>query len=47
MGKKCLCENSVENSKGVFMGKVIEQLSNNNIKMNITALYTHKQTKEY
>ena len=27
------------------MGKVIKELSNNNIKMNITAVYTHKQTK--
>ena len=26
----------VENSRGVFMGKVIKELSNNNIKMNIT-----------
>ena len=34
----------VENSKGIFMGKVINELSKNNIKMNITAVYTHKQT---
>ena len=34
----------VENSKGVFMGKVINELSKNNIKMNITAVYTHGQT---
>ena len=34
----------VENSKGIFMGKVINELSENNIKMNITAVYTHKQT---
>jgi len=34
----------VENSKGIFMGKVINELSNNNIKMNITAVYTHQQT---
>ena len=26
------------------MGKVINELSKNNIKMNITAVYTHKQT---
>ena len=34
----------VENSKGIFMGKVINELSEKNIKMNITAVYTHKQT---
>ena len=34
------------NSKGVFMGKVINELSNNNVKMNITAVYTYKQTKK-
>ena len=34
----------VENSKGIFMGKVINKLSRKNIKMNITAVYTHKQT---
>ena len=34
----------VENSKGIFMGKVINELSKNNIKINITAVYTHKQT---
>ena len=44
-GKNVYVKIPVENSKGVFMGKVIEQLSNNNIKMNITAVYTHKQTK--
>ena len=36
----------VENSKGNFMGKVINELSNHNIKMNITAVYTHKQTRK-
>ena len=34
----------VENSKGIFMGKIINELSRKNIKMNITAVYTHKQT---
>ena len=28
------------------MGKVINELSKNNIKMNITAVYTHKQTSK-
>ena len=34
----------VENSRGFFMGKVIKELSKNNIKMNITSVYTHNQT---
>ena len=45
-GKNVYVKIPVENSKGVFMGKVIKELSNNNIKMNITAVYTHKQTKK-
>ena len=36
----------VENSKGIFMGKAIQELSKNNIKMNITAVYTYNQTKK-
>ena len=44
-GKNVYVKIPVENSRGVFMGKVIKELSNNNIKMNITAVYTHKQTK--
>ncbi len=34
----------VTNSKGVFLGKVIKYLNNKNIKLNITAVYTAKQT---
>ena len=34
------------NSKGKFMGKVINELSKKNIKLNITAVYTAKQTKQ-
>ena len=45
-GKNVYVKIPVENSKGVFMGKVIKELSNNNIKMNITAVYTHKQAKK-
>ena len=45
-GKNVYVKIPVENSRGVFMGKVIKELSNNNIKMNITAVYTHKQTKK-
>ena len=35
----------VTNSKGKFMGKVIEELNSKNIKLNITAVYTAKQTE--
>ncbi len=35
----------VTNSKGMFMGKVIKNLNSNNIKLNITAVYNSKQTK--
>ena len=34
------------NSKGKFMGKVIGQLNNKNIKLNITAVYSSNQTKK-
>ncbi len=36
----------VTNSKGVFLGKVIKYLNNKNIKLNITAVYTSKQTSD-
>jgi|TARA_B110000238_G_scaffold23873_1_gene23135 transaldolase len=35
----------VFNSKGVFMGKLIKELNNLNIKLNITAVYSSKQTE--
>ena len=34
------------NSKGKFMGKIIKELNNKNIKLNITAVYTSNQTKK-
>ena len=43
-GKNVFVKIPVENSKGIFMGKVIKELSKKNIKMNITAVYSHKQT---
>ena len=43
-GKNIYVKIPVENSKGIFMGKVISELSKKNIKMNITAVYTYKQT---
>ena len=36
----------VKNSEGEFTGKVIKALNNNNIKLNITAVYTSNQTKQ-
>tara|TARA_B100001564_G_C20287702_1_gene511081 strand:- start:45 stop:644 length:600 start_codon:yes stop_codon:yes gene_type:complete len=34
------------NSKGKFMGKIIKELNNKNIKLNITAVYSANQTKK-
>ena len=36
----------VVNSKGAFMGSIINKLSNKGIKLNITAVYTYEQTKK-
>ena len=36
----------VVNSKGQFMGKTIKELNSKNIKLNITAVYTAKQTEK-
>ena len=36
----------VTNSKGKFMGKLIKNLNNLNIKLNITAVYTSGQTRQ-
>ena len=36
----------VTNSKGKFMGRIIKELNNEKIKMNITAVYSHIQTKK-
>tara|TARA_B100001175_G_scaffold303056_1_gene297697 strand:+ start:431 stop:1126 length:696 start_codon:yes stop_codon:yes gene_type:complete len=43
-GKNIYVKIPVTNSKGVFLGKVINKLNNDNIKLNITAVYTAKQT---
>ncbi len=45
-GKNVYVKVPIINSKGQFMGKVIKQLNNKNIKLNITAVYTAKQTKK-
>jgi len=45
-GKNVYVKIPVVNSKGIFMGKVIKELNNKNIKLNITAVYTASQTKK-
>ena len=45
-GKNVYVKVPVCNSKGKFMGKVIQKLNNSNIKLNITAVYSSKQTKK-
>jgi len=45
-GKNIFVKVPVTNSKGKFMGNVIKKLNNKNIKLNITAVYTAKQTKK-
>ena len=45
-GKNVFVKVPVCNSKGKFMGKVIQKLNSSNIKLNITAVYSSNQTKE-
>jgi len=45
-GKNIYVKVPVVNSKNKFMGSVIKELNNQNIKLNITAVYTAKQTKK-
>ena len=45
-GKNVYVKIPVVNSKGQFTGKVINELNNLNIKLNITAVYTAFQTKK-
>ena len=45
-GKNVFVKIPITNSKGKFMGKVIKTLNRNKIKLNITAVYTSKQTKQ-
>tara|TARA_B100000959_G_scaffold199353_1_gene208593 strand:- start:84 stop:782 length:699 start_codon:yes stop_codon:yes gene_type:complete len=44
-GKNVYVKIPIINSKGKFTGKVIRELNNNNIKLNITSVYTANQTK--
>jgi len=43
-GKNVYVKVPVVNSKNLFMGKVIKELNNRDIKLNITAVYTANQT---
>ena len=43
-GKNVYVKIPVTNSKGIFMGRIIKELNGQNIKVNITAVYTAKQT---
>jgi transaldolase len=45
-GKNVYVKIPVVNSRGVFTGPVIKELSNKGIKLNITAVYTFEQTKK-
>ena len=45
-GKNVYVKIPVVNSKGIFSGKVIKELNNQNIKLNITAVYSVRQTKK-
>tara|TARA_B100000700_G_scaffold324902_1_gene432239 strand:- start:56 stop:748 length:693 start_codon:yes stop_codon:yes gene_type:complete len=45
-GKQIYVKVPVTNSKGIFLGKVIKYLNDKNIKLNITAVYTSKQTSQ-
>ena len=45
-GRNVFVKVPIVNSKGKFMGKVIETLNNEKIKLNVTAVYTSSQTKK-
>ena len=45
-GKNIYVKVPVVNSKNEFTGKVIKELNSNNVKLNITAVYTSKQTEK-
>ena len=46
LGKNVYVKIPVCNSKGDFSGKIVKFLSNNKVKLNITAVYTAVQTKK-
>jgi len=44
-GKNVYVKVPIVNSKGLFMGKIIKELNNQNIKINVTAIYSSKQVE--
>ena len=44
-GKNVYVKIPVTNSKGVFMGRIIKELNNMNVKLNVTAVYNSIQTR--
>ncbi len=44
-GKNVYVKIPIVNSRGIFMGKIIKELNNQNIKINITAIYESNQVK--
>ena len=46
-GKNVFVKVPVVNSKNRFTGKTIKELNSQNIKLNITAVYTSNQTKKF
>ena len=46
LGKNVFVKIPIINSKGMFMGKLINELNLNNIKLNITAVYNSNQTRK-
>tara|TARA_X000000368_G_scaffold278252_1_gene220775 strand:+ start:62 stop:760 length:699 start_codon:yes stop_codon:yes gene_type:complete len=45
-GKNVYVKIPITNSKGMYMSKIIKELNNMNIKLNITAVYNSNQTKK-
>ena len=45
-GKNVYVKIPVTNSRGAFTGRIIKELNNQNIKLNITAIYSAKQTEK-
>ena len=45
-GKNIYVKVPITNSNGVFSGKIIKELNSKNIKLNITAVYSAKQTQK-
>jgi transaldolase len=45
-GRNVYVKIPIVNSRGAFTGKIIRELNDNNIKLNITAVYTSSQTRK-